>query len=224
MRIAILDDSRFDALTKSLATTIGRRNLLKGAVGLGAAATTARVHSQAVDAARRPTPTPKPSTPTCPGLQTRQNGQCTCPANTTNCGPDCCPAGAQCCNNACCYGICYDDGSCCAPICTAGTCGPDSCGGTCPCTPDKVCSGGSCVCPAGTKVCADGICRQCCEFSNQSAECAATQGGDASCWACSAAAPGSSDRVCGLWSGGCVPAGGGPGGRCDPVDHICYPA
>lgn len=214
-----MDDRRFDAFVRLLATGSSRRQLVKGLLALGGvAAAGARVPS--AEAARRPTPTPRPVT--CPGQQTLQDGVCACPPNTTGCGPDCCPAGAQCCDNACCYGVCVGEELCCTPVCAEGACGDDGCGGTCPCSPDKVCSQGACVCPSATAPCPDGVCRQCCELSNTSPECAATQGGDASCWACSApGGPGDSNRACFPWGGGCTIPDVGPG-TCD-ADHFCVP-
>lgn len=248
-----MDDRRFDALARSLASASNRRQVLKGLLGLGGV-TAAGAIAPGADAARRPAPTPKP--PSCPGQQTWQNGACTCPPNTTGCGPDCCPAGAQCCDNACCYGLCYGEElccpssqewcdvtgeccppgaiccpgvgcrapeDCCLPSCDGSTCGSDGCDGTCSCAGDRICSRESCVCPSGTMECPDGLCKQCCEFSNQSEECASTQGGDASCWACFSTAPETPLRLCGPWAGGCTTSEGIPGGTCGPEDHICYP-
>ncbi len=248
-----MDNNRFDALTRSFASSGNRRRFLRGLLGLGGAAATGTVLAQTTEAARRPTPTPKP--PSCPGQQTWQNGACVCPPNTSVCGPDCCPAGAQCCDNACCYGTCYGPelccpsaqewcdvtGECCAageiccpgvgcrapencciPSCDGSTCGSDGCGGTCSCADGKVCDQGSCICPSGTITCSDGACRVCCDYSNQSAECASTQGGDAGCWACFGPdGPGTPARACGPWSGGCPLSGGGTG-TCDQ-NHICRP-
>lgn len=245
-----MDGRRFDALTRTVGSGHSRRQVLRGLLG-GAVATIGT--AVPAGAARRPAPTPRP--PSCPGQQTWQNGACTCPPNTTGCGPECCPAGAQCCDNACCYGYCYGEElccssaqewcdvtgeccpsgeiccpgygcrapeACCTPSCDGSTCGSDGCGGICACSGDKVCEESTCVCPSGTMLCGDGICRQCCEFSNQSEECAATQGGEASCWACSAVdGPGTPAGVCGPWSGGCMV--GTVSGRCSE-DHFCYPS
>jgi hypothetical protein len=68
-----------------------------------------------VQAARRPTPTPKPKS--CPGDQIPINGQCVCnpeldPARPIKCGSDCCPTLAECCDGACCYApnVCVNGG------------------------------------------------------------------------------------------------------------------
>ncbi len=118
-----MDDRRFDSLTKSLAAGANRRTLLKGLLGLGGAATAGSILlDDDADAARRPTPTPKP--PSCPGQQTPVGGQCVCQTpkapGPEKCGPDCCnPAGigaahSECCDNACCYGVCYGEELCCS--------------------------------------------------------------------------------------------------------------
>lgn len=106
-----MDDRRFDALARSLASGANRRQMLKGLLGLGGGAIAgATLH--AADAARRPTPTPKPVT--CPGQQHWDGSACVCPGGTTICGAECCPNGqAQCCDHACCYGECYGAELCC---------------------------------------------------------------------------------------------------------------
>jgi hypothetical protein len=282
-----MDDRRFDALARSLASGSNRRQLLKGLLGIGGAVAASAVAPD-VEAARRPTPTPRPVS--CPGIQIPCGADCCCPAGHSKCGPDCCPDGqAECCDNACCYGtchgeelccpngsrlcdgvclsndrcctaddcstgvcatvqctsdhtclytedctlggaeaccfegqVCLENGACCTPTCNGASCGgDDGCGGTCPCPDDKICNQGSCVCPAATMLCPDGVCRPCCEYDNQSDECASTQGGDASCWACFGPdGPGTPARACGPWTGGCIV--NGVGGTCGE-DHICHP-
>lgn len=250
-----MDERRFDALARDVASGHNRRQLLKGLLGLGVAALAGDRDSDSTEAARRPTPTPKPFT--CPYPKVKSGNQCVCQSGSEPCGPDCCPPGAECCDNACCFGHCYagelccptsqewcdesgeccpsgeiccpgtgcvPSSDCCIPTCDGSTCGSDGCDGTCSCAGDRICSAESCLCPSGTIECADGACRQCCEYSNQSEECASTQGGDASCWACFGPdGPGTPARACGPWTGGCVTSGGIPGGVCDPNDHICYP-
>ena len=118
-----MDDRRFDSFARSLASGASRRSVLKGLLGLGgAAATGGMLRSDAAEAARRPTPTPKPVT--CPGRQTWNGSQCVCPGNAPyKCGPDCCtgdandppsPTHSECCDNACCFGTCYGEELCCA--------------------------------------------------------------------------------------------------------------
>ena len=122
-----MDDRRFDQLVKAVASGASRRSVLKGMLGLGGAALVgSAVLEPAADAARRPTPTPKP--PSCPGQQTPVGGQCICQVPKApgpyKCGPDCCtgqvtdtyprPAGhSECCDNACCFGTCYGEELCC---------------------------------------------------------------------------------------------------------------
>src|SRR5215218_7183017 len=84
-----MDDRRFDSFVKALAAGKSRRSVLKGLLGLGAAATVgSTLMEPGSEAARRPTPTPTPIR--CPGNQTPVNGVCTCPGTAPNkCGPDC---------------------------------------------------------------------------------------------------------------------------------------
>jgi hypothetical protein len=118
-----MDDHRFDSLVKALATGTSRRNVFKGLLGLGGAAVVgSSLRQDDVEAARRPTPTPKP--PTCPGNQIPgPGGTCTCPASAPDkCGPACCtssitvpdtPGYSECCDNECCFGHCYGEELCC---------------------------------------------------------------------------------------------------------------
>ncbi len=117
-----LDDRRFDSLVKAVAAGASRRSVLKGMLGLGGAALVGSAALEpGADAARRPTPTPKPVR--CPGRQIPQNGQCVCPGDVPQkCGPDCCtgnsvvapnPGHSECCDNACCFGTCYGEELCC---------------------------------------------------------------------------------------------------------------
>jgi hypothetical protein len=156
-----MDDRRFDALTKSLASGSSRRSLIKGLLGLAGLATTGAIVRNEVDAARRgssgpsaPTPPPLPTAqptrtavptkaPSCPGRQVPCDGGCCCPAGETKCGPACCPAGATCCDNACCYGECYGEELCCPA-------GNVVCAGVACCAAGEVCAGGRCQQPSPT--------------------------------------------------------------------------
>jgi len=122
-----MDDRRFDSLTKALAGGASRRSVLKGILGLGgAAALGGTLLEGPAEAARRPTPTPKPVK--CPGNQTwnKTSHACACPPNLSQCnldgGPACCndqlaaagdPGYSTCCDNACCNGTCYGEELCC---------------------------------------------------------------------------------------------------------------
>jgi hypothetical protein len=111
-----MEGRRFDALTRALASGRSRRQLLKVALGMGGvslgAAAVASTGDRETEAARRPTPTPRP--PVCPGRQVPINGVCSCPLGNTKCGAECCPDGkAECCDGACCYGSCYGEELCC---------------------------------------------------------------------------------------------------------------
>lgn len=151
-----MDDRRFDAFVRSLASGQSRRAVLKGLLGLGGlAAIGVSRPGPSADAARRPAPTPTPAH-RCPGKQTWNGSACTCPSGSTNCGPDCCPDGqAECCDNACCYGDCYGEELCCPT-------GQSVCNGVC-CDVGEQCFAGECqVCtPCGSQCCSpDG---QCCQ-------------------------------------------------------------
>lgn len=117
-----MDDRRFDSLVKAMATGTNRRSLFKGLLGLGGAAVVGTsLQGSEADAARRPTPTPKPIT--CPGSQIWNGSACVCPGTAPDkCGPDCCtesitlpdtPGYSECCDNACCFGHCYGEELCC---------------------------------------------------------------------------------------------------------------
>ncbi len=171
-----MDDRRFDALARSLGQGGSRRALLKGLLGLSGVAAVGGLTRGEVEAARRPTPTPKPRT--CPGVQFPcGTSDCCCPDGTSKCGPDCCPNDqAQCCDNACCYGTCYGEELCCASpdqYCSVDGC----CSGVCVgegqfcCRPAAVCGDACCL---DTEYCCTpsegvSICRgagQCCVDAN----------------------------------------------------------
>lgn len=149
-----MDDRRFDALARSIGQAGSRRNLIKGALGLGVFGGLAR--SGEVEAARRPTPTPRPVR--CPGEQIPCGNDCCCPDGSTSCGGACCPDGAaECCDGACCYGECYGEELCCptgSSICPSGECCDGRCmddGYTC-CPTQRACTGYAC-CPEGMHCC-----------------------------------------------------------------------
>ena len=121
-----MDDKRFDSITRLFASGASRRTLVKGLLGLGGATLTGGVvlDNGEAEAARRPTPTPKPVT--CPGQQTWNGTKCVCPAGLSQCvpngGPDCCndqlvspgtTGYSTCCDNACCQGSCTSEEICC---------------------------------------------------------------------------------------------------------------
>lgn len=117
-----MDDRRFDSLVKAVASGTSRRAMLKSMLGLGGAVLAgSTLQPDNVDAARRPTPTPRP--PTCPGRQFWDGSDCVCPDDAPDrCGPDCCAdtnypspdsRHSECCDNACCFGTCYGEELCC---------------------------------------------------------------------------------------------------------------
>ena len=120
-----MDDRRFDALARAIGQSGSRRGLIKAALGLGGiAAFGGMARHDEIEAARRPTPTPRPVS--CPGEQVPCGTNCCCPDGSSKCGSACCPDGAaECCDNACCYGECYGEELCCptgSSFCPDGTC------------------------------------------------------------------------------------------------------
>lgn len=160
-----MDDKRFDAMTRAMANGNSRRQLLKRLLGIGVAATGgAALRSESAQAARRPSPTPRP--PRCPGQQTWDGTQCVCPAGTIGCGPDCCPVGvATCCDNACCYGNCYGEELCCptGSILCDGTCQDWACCTDAECTEGQTCNPETHTCEStcDPNRCGEGGCFQC---------------------------------------------------------------
>lgn len=174
-----MDDRSFDSLVKAVALGTSRRRVLKGMLGLGGAALvgSAALEDDA-DAARRPTPTPKPVK--CPGLQTWNGSQCVCPDGAPEkCGPDCCTNGefppgsagySECCDNACCFGTCTGEELCCPTNTPAGGGPPIAhvcANGEC-CLAPYVCFNGACVAHAGCESNDDcGACETCNPGSGQ---------------------------------------------------------
>ena len=173
-----MDDRRFDSLTKALARGQSRRSVLKGLLGLGgAAAISGTLLDGSAEAARRPTPTPKPVK--CPGNQTwnSTSNTCVCPSTLSQCnangGPACCndqlatpgdPGYSTCCDNACCNGTCYGEELCCRTNSRAGGLPPthEFCDGTCVdltvagnCCDDGDCDDPCQICNHASHICVD---------------------------------------------------------------------
>lgn len=162
-----MDGSRFDQLTRGLGRGGNRRTFLRGLLGVGGvAAAGSSLRGADTEAARRPTPTPKPVK--CPGMQTWNGTRCACPGGSSECGPDCCPNGqAACCDNACCYGQCYGEELCCPT-------GQTVCNGEC-CEPGEACVEGICQrCTLCGNQCCGGSTPTCCQDSVGST-CAASE-------------------------------------------------
>lgn len=241
-----MDDRRFDAFARSLASASNRRQLLRGLLGFGGVA--AAVSLDHAEAARRPTPTPKPIR--CPGTQIWADGECVCPDGQVTCGSACCvPGVSECCDNACCFGTCYGEELCCPAemVVCDGVCRDWECCGdgdcpdnnvcdqathTCKCVPncnDVVCGsdgcGGSCgSCPTG-QTCTNGKCA--CITGHLCA--------DGSCYACCVDADCAGNAACNpeTHTCQCVPnctgktcGGDGCGGQCGtcPEGQICTSA
>lgn len=204
-----MDDRRFDAIARWLASASNRRQVLRGLMGLGGVA--AATSFDRTEAARRPTPTPRPVR--CPGNQAWSNGECVCPDGRVKCGAECCAPGvSECCDNACCFGTCYGGELCCPAgmmVCDGACrdwecCGDGDCPArdvcdqdshTCVCVPDcggAVCGSdgcdGSCgTCPAG-QTCTNGAC-----VCNMGHLCA-----DGACHQCCADADCTGNETCNL--------------------------
>jgi hypothetical protein len=85
----------FDALTKSLAGAVSRREALrKAGVGMGAAFLAAFIPSSALGARRTCPPGRQVA---CPGVPCCQNGTTCCSANATGGTAGCCAPGTSCC-------------------------------------------------------------------------------------------------------------------------------
>ncbi|HET9658844.1 MAG TPA: twin-arginine translocation signal domain-containing protein, partial [Thermomicrobiales bacterium] len=75
-----MDASRFDRITRNLASGTSRRSLIKAAIGsVGGVAVASRLGSNA-NAARRGQAVPAPATPNCPGQQIPCGSSCCCPS------------------------------------------------------------------------------------------------------------------------------------------------
>ncbi len=189
-----MDEPRFDSIARSLAPGLSRRTVLK-LLGALSGAAVAGLEGGPANAARRPTPMPKPIS--CPGRQLWNGHECVCQTGEL-CGPDCCPDGSTCCDNACCYGTCYEEERCCplsqawCPI--SGECCPEgwSC---CPqfgcLAPGSCCSDADCR----SEMCAESTCLENHICSEARPNC--NLGGSAAC--CGA------DAVC-QGDGSCSPA------------------
>jgi hypothetical protein len=150
-----MEDSRFDALTKAMATPTSRRQALKalGASVVGGILGLSRIGTALADK------------PLCRGNGSKcslgkqccsgycANNVCTCPPAPA-CNSACpCPSGSTCVNGTCCpssqacNGTCCPSGQgCCNGTCTdlntTSNCG--SCGNTCT-SPGQICQNGQCV-------------------------------------------------------------------------------
>lgn len=222
-----------DGLAKALASGGSRRSVLKGLFGLGGA--TALDHASGAQAARRPTPAPKPVS--CPGPQVRDRARCGCPTGF-DFGPDCYETPEQCCDNACCPAgsVCISEELCCPAqqVC------PDYPGG--PCCPDGLlcCPGGDgcfdpdggyCIdadCPSDScnlVSCQDNSCiYQHLPDGTDCGDCAACQGGDCT-RTCDDGTCCTDDDVCvDRMAGGCCDNSDCPSDACNPAlceNHQC---
>ncbi|TXG80728.1 MAG: twin-arginine translocation signal domain-containing protein [Thermomicrobiales bacterium] len=152
-----MDGNRFDDIARKLAVDTSRRSFLKRAA-VAAAALASLGGASATDAARRPTPTPKPLN--CPYPTVPSGAQCVCPGGTIACGPDCCGADSQCCDNACCFGTCYSEELCCPAgqiVCNGVCLAPGQCCTNDDCGPGFACVDASCLCQATTSCASAGL-------------------------------------------------------------------
>lgn len=209
-----MDDRRFDSLTRAVASAQNRRTVLKGLLGLGGIALTGAAVTGSADAARRPTPTPKPVA--CPGAQHWDGTKCTCDTGT-DCGPECCTGSAVCCDGACCNGDCYAEEQCCEV-------GSTVCHNTSCCVAGEVClDDGSCCTPSTCSVEPPASLLDCgpkADGCGGSLLCACPEN-----WLC---LEGDNGSFCGNLTTDCLPgitaAAYGKIGLCDQGEGFCTPA
>ncbi len=163
-----MDDRRFDNSTRQLAHAKNRRAIVKGLLGIGAAALSSDPLVHRTDAARRgysgpptpyapPLPTQPPPAPTAGPTEVVG-----CASGSSACGNACCPdSNSMCCDNACCYGACYGEELCCES--PRVFCGLSS---TCCDLGAKCCdNGGACYDTSKGQCCYDSDCKtgeKCC--------------------------------------------------------------
>ena len=121
-----MDGSRFDRLTRQLATGQSRRSVLKGLLGLSGSALVGSTLTDEADARRS----------SSGGTTTTPEPVSVCAADSFECGGDCCSLDQSCCNDGCCSGSCTVRGFCCPT-------GNTTCGADC-CSPEQQCCGGEC--------------------------------------------------------------------------------
>jgi hypothetical protein len=132
-------DQRFDALARSLAEEVPRREAMRR---LGAGLTTAVLASLGLESAWG-----DPKTPKCKkGYFLCLDGHC-CPIGQQCCGSFCCPSGSPCCGGAC----CQLGQTCCAGLTGTEHCATigsytDCSGCNDVCKSDETCLGAQCVC------------------------------------------------------------------------------
>ena len=177
-----MDDRRFDAVTRSLASRRAAVGGLLAALGVAIPGTATAKKKKKKCKPKCPVCKtcvkgkckPQPNGTACGADQACRNGEClptSCPGRLVRCNGACvdttsddancgacgntCPAGSSCCGGGCCEGCC--DGSICKGGLNDNACGA---GGTAcaTCAAGQACHGGSCTC--------DGVsCDGCCDGS-----------------------------------------------------------
>jgi hypothetical protein len=189
-----MDKDRFDQLSRTIATTSTRRQLLRGLI-LGATATAIAGISPVTAEAKPPPPKCLPAGSGC-----RMNSKC---CTGVCCGGVCCVAGQGCLNGQCCAPAAACPSFCCptGQTCCSGNCvtlgiNDQNCGGCgITCRSDQICSAGKCICDgAGLTEC--------------SGKCANTQTDSSNCGHCGISCSGGETCV----SGTCL---------CDPGFDFC---
>src|SRR5258706_8505761 len=140
-----MDSSRFDELTKAVATTTSRRRVLKTFVASIMGGIFGLSRTDLANAAGK-----------CLGLGSKcAHGKECCSGTCTN-NRCACPSGQTNCNGACV--VCPFGGTCSGSSCVCPT-GQTNCNGLCTvCPTGGTCSGNSCVCPTGQTNC-NGVCK-----------------------------------------------------------------
>ena len=187
-----MDSSRFDDLTKALATSTSRRQALKA---FGASVVGGILGLSGIDTALAHKPFCRGNgskcnrgSDCCSGYCA--NNVCTCPPAPA-CNSACpCPSDSTCLNGTCCPTSQACNGACCpsGTVCVNGACCPTSqaCNGTC-CPSGTTCVNGACCptsqvcngtcCPSGT-VCVNGTCAHPCTSDADCSSCLSPCGPD----------------------------------------------
>ncbi len=180
-----MDSSRFDRITRNLASGSSRRSLMKAALGsIGGAVLASRLGADA-DAARRTATSPAPTPVRCPGQQIPCSSSCCCPSGSDACGAACCPTGQSvCCDGACCNGQCIDEEIYCPSnsiACNEICLEPGQCCADADCPRGQMCSNNQCIndcLPNGASGCNSNV--ACCSGICQGGQCFATLAGNCS--------------------------------------------
>jgi hypothetical protein len=196
-----VDESKFDDLTRFMAETPSRRTVVKALVGAIAGSLASVGTALGAPRCKRVNQACQTTADCCPGPTANGNVYCKQVKKSTKICATCPPETPTACNGGC-VDTSTDSKNC-------GTCGNVCLGGT-------TCVNGSCRCPAGQHLCADGSCKECCADSHcdGGAErccngiCRNLDGSNENCGACGHVCPAGTDCM----NGSCV---------CLNGQHLC---